>query len=118
MGGRYNIFMLGVALSVAAALCFGLSTTLQKHCLRRVSRFSFGEVVRNRVWMISILIGLIGIMFYLTALKYAPISVVQPTLAISIAMPVLVGWFAFGENMGSRWVHIIFIIAGVLLISL
>jgi uncharacterized membrane protein len=110
--------MLGIVFAVLAATCFGLSTTMQKYCLRRMKKLSFERIVKNRVWMISILVGVIGITFYLTALKYEQISIVQPMLAISIAIPVLVGWLGFNEKIRSRWIHILLIILGVLLISL
>lgn len=110
--------MLGLALSVLAAICFGLSTTMQKYFLRGMGSFSFGGLIRSRMWLSSLLVGLIGIMFYLAALKSAPISIVQPTLSLSIAIPVLAGWFAFGERLGARWVHILLIIGGVILLSL
>ena len=110
--------MLGLVLSVFAAICFGFSTTMQKHCLRGMGRFNFSRLIRSRVWVSSLLVGFIGILFYLAALKSAPISIVQPTLSLSIAIPVLAGWFAFGEKMGGRWIHVMLIIAGVILLSL
>jgi len=110
--------MLGLLLSVFAAVLFGFSTVLQKHCLRGLPRVSFKKVIKNKLWLLSLLIGLTGIFFYLAALKCAEISIVQPMLSISIAIPVLVGWFRFGERIGFRWVHILLIIAGVLMLSL
>ncbi len=113
-----NIFMLGIILSVLAAICFGLSTTMQKQFLRGIRSFSFSRLTKSPVWVSSLLVGFVGIIFYLAALTSAPISIVQPTLSLSIAIPVLAGWFAFGERPGGRWIHIFLIIAGVILLSL
>lgn len=118
MGDLNNIFMLGFYLSVLAAICFGFSTTMQKHYLRGMGRFSFSRLIRSKVWTSSLLVGFIGIMFYLAALKSAPISIVQPTLSLSIAIPVLAGWFVFGEKTRGRWIHVLLIIAGVIMLSL
>jgi uncharacterized membrane protein len=110
--------MLGLVLSIFAALLFGLSTVIQKYCLRGMPKFSFNGIIRNKVWILSLFVGFIGIIFYLAALRFAEISIVQPMLSVSIAVPVLVGWFGFRERIGSRWVHILLIIAGVVMISL
>ena len=110
--------MLGLMLSVIAALLFGSSTVIQKYCMRGMKRFSFNVIIRKKVWILSLLIGFIGIIFYLAALRYAEISIVQPMLSLSIAVPVLVGWFGFRERIGFRWVHILLIIAGVVMLSL
>jgi drug/metabolite transporter (DMT)-like permease len=110
--------MLGITLSVLAALCFGIATAVQKYCLKGVPKFSFKVLFKNRLWMLSLLLGLAGILFYLAALKFAEISLVQPMLSISIIVPVLIGWFFFGENVGDRWIHVLIIIMGVLLLSL
>ncbi len=110
--------MLGLFLSVFAALCFGLTAILQKYCMGDMSKFSFRKLMKNELWMLSVLIALIGLFSYLTALKYEPLSLVQPMLSISIVIPVLFGWFFFKEKIGTRWIHVILITAGVLLLSL
>ena len=110
--------MLGLVLSLFAALLFGSSTVIQKYCLKGMSRLSFNGIIRNKVWILSLLICFIGIIFYLAALRFAEISIVQPMLSVSIAVPVLVGWFGFRERIGFRWIHILLIIAGVVMLSL
>lgn len=110
--------MLGIILAFFAALMFGLCTVIQKYCLKGIKKLYIKDILRNRVWMISILVGLTGIFLYLAALHFAPISVVQPMLSISITIPVLVGWLMFKESLRSRWFHIMLIIVGVFLLSL
>lgn len=110
--------MPGLLLSVIAATLFGLTTVLQKRSLMGMRKLSVRRVLRDRLWTLSVFVGLAGIICYITAMRYSPISVVQPMLAISIATPVLVGWLAFGERMGSRWVHVVIMIIGIILVSL
>jgi uncharacterized membrane protein len=110
--------MLGIALSAFAAFLFGISTVLQKRCLKGIKKFSIRKIIKKKLWILSILMGLAGIVIYLAALKFESISIVQPMLSISIAVSVLFGWFIFDEETGSSWIYIILIVAGVLLISL
>jgi len=105
-------------LSFFAALCFGFSTAFQKHCLNRMPRFSFKKLVKSRLWILSVLIGLIGIFAYMAALKYEAISLVQPMLSISIVITVVIGRLMFDERIRKdRWLYITLIIAGVFLLS-
>ena len=110
--------MLGLVLSVFAALCFGLSTAFQKGRIAKLGGFSFRKLVTDRMWMASTLLGLIGILPYVFALKYEYISIVQPMLSISIVTSVAAGNILFGERIGNRAVFIALIITGVLMLSL
>ena len=110
--------MLGILLPILAAIFFGSSTALQKYCLNDLKKFSLRELVKRRMWLASLLLGFIGILLYVSAMKYGSISLVQPLLSISILIPVFVGWFWFGEKAGTGWVHIILILTGVVLLSL
>jgi drug/metabolite transporter (DMT)-like permease len=109
--------MLGAILAVAAALLIGASTVLQKHSMRRMRGFSLRMLASDRSWRLSVLVGICGVVFYLAALGYEPISFVQPMLAISMLVPVFAGWLFFGERMGPRWFHVVVILTGVVLLS-
>jgi len=110
--------MLGLVLSVFAALCFGLSTAFQKGRMARLRGFSFSKLAADRLWLASTMLGLIGIIPYVFALKYEYISIVQPMLSISIVTSVAAGRILFGERIGNRAVFICLIITGVLMLSL
>ena len=110
--------MLGIALSLAAAILFGVSTAMQKYSLKRMKKFSLQVLVRKRIWWLSVTVGLSGILTYMMALRFTQISVVQPMLSISIVIPVLVGWIFFKENLRQRWFPIFLIITGVILLTL
>ena len=110
--------MLGLVLSVFAALCFGLSTAFQKGRMVKLRGFSFRKLAADRMWIASTLLGLAGILPYVFALKYEYISIVQPMLSISIVTSVAAGRVLFGERIGKKAVFIGLIITGVLMLSL
>jgi drug/metabolite transporter (DMT)-like permease len=110
--------MLGMLLSLVAAAFFGTATTIQKYCMHRMKSFSLRRLMRKRLWLVSVLLGVFGILGYEMALSYETISIVQPMMSLSILIPVVAGWMLFGEKIGAKWLHIALIIAGVVLISL
>ncbi len=107
----------GFFLSIVAAMLFGITTAIQKYRLNDMRGFSIAVLLKDRAWLSSILVGLAGILVYLGALTFASITVVQPMIAVSMLIPVLAGWIFFGESIGTKWIHIIFIIVGVMLLS-
>jgi drug/metabolite transporter (DMT)-like permease len=109
--------MLGAILAISAALLLGISTVLQKHSMRDMGGFSLRALAGDRSWRLSVLVGFCGLVFYLAALGYEPISFVQPMLAVSIVVPIVAGWLFFGERIGVRWIHVALILVGVLLLS-
>lgn len=110
--------MLEIFLAVLAALFFAAALILQKYCLNHVRHISIKNLIKKKLYSVSLLFSLVGILLYTVALKYGSISLVQPILSLTIIFPVIVGWFFFNEKMGGRWVFIIIISAGVLLLSL
>ncbi|MFH0956637.1 MAG: EamA family transporter [Candidatus Aenigmatarchaeota archaeon] len=110
--------MLGAMLSIAAALLLGASTVLQKRSMMGMKGFSLGKLAMDRNWRLSVIVGFCGLLLYLAALGYEPISLVQPVLAVSMVVPLVAGWLFFGEKIGTKWVHVVLILAGVLLLSL
>jgi len=110
--------MLGILLSLVAAVFFGFSTTLQKRCVRCLSRFSIMGLCRDRNWLFSIMLSLAGILIYLAALRFEEISYVQPILSLSIVIPVLIGHILWKESIARKLFPIFLIIAGVVLLSL
>jgi drug/metabolite transporter (DMT)-like permease len=111
------MFSAGVLLSVLAALFFGISTAIQKYRIKEMKRFSLKRLVMDWTWRLSLLVGLFGIMTYIAALGYESISLVQPLVSVSILIPVFAGKMFFGEEIGAKWLHIIFILLGVVLLS-
>lgn len=109
--------MLGIVFALISAVCYGLMSAIQKYCLSSLKKFSLKKLVKNKFWLFSILVGFIGMLFYLLALRFAQLTIVQPLLSISLIIPVLIGYFSFKEKNVS-WISIILILIGVILVSL
>ena len=111
--------MLGVLLSLIVAICYGISATIQKYAISSMKKFSFKLLFKNRKWLVSLLVGTIGTLLYLFAVKIAPLSTVQVFLAISIIVPILAGFLFFKEKLKVReWLCVVLVIAGVFLTML
>ena len=110
--------MLGIILSVFASILIGTSATMQKYSLRRIRKFRLKKIFSNRLWILSVIIGGVGTLMYLFAMRLSPIHIVQPIIAVSMLIPVIFGSILFGEKIGNRWFHIIIIFIGVWLLSL
>lgn len=110
--------MLGVILAILAAILFGISTGMQKYSLERISKFSIRKMLFNKKWFSSLIVGGIGILFYLFAMRIAELSLVQSIISLTLIVQVLIGFAFFKEKLGViEWLAIIMVVAGVLLIA-
>lgn len=106
--------MLGVLLSFIMALCYGISATLQKYAVSSMKKFSFRKLFKNGKWLASMVIGALGSLSYLLALRVTPISTIQVFLSLSIVIPIVAGFLFFKEKMKVvQWLCVVMIIAGV-----
>ena len=111
--------MLEILLALFAAVCFGVATAIQKYSFFSMKRFSVRKMIINSRWLASILITLFGAVAYLYALRIVQLSTVQPVLSLALVVPVLAGVLFFKEKTGARkWVSIVLIISGVVLVSI
>ncbi len=99
---------LGVALALAAAACFETGYVLQALEARRsparaALRWAlFAYLVRRRLWVAGIGLSLIGWPLQILALDHAPLSLVQPTLAVGLLGLLALGSRVLGERVGTR----------------
>ena len=109
--------MLGIALSLITAFLFGLSATMQKYAIAKMKgKFSFKKMLFNVRWLGATCIGLFGIIAYVFAMRYAPLSTVQVFLALSIVVPIIAGFMFFKEKLSTReWICVVLILAGIAL---
>ena len=106
--------MLGIVLSLIVAVCYGISATMQKYAVSSIKKFSFRLLFKNRKWLASMFVGVIGTVAYLLAMKITPLSTVQVFLSLSIVIPVLAGFIFFKERLRVReWTCVALILAGV-----
>ena len=108
--------MLGVLLSLIVAVCYGISAAMQKYAISSMEKFSFRRLFKNKKWIASILVGTVGTLAYLLAMKTAPLSTVQVFLSFSIIIPILAGFVFFKEKLKMReWICVSLIVIGVIL---
>ena len=109
---------LGIVLAVVAALFFGVSVAMQKYGLESMEKFSIGSMIKNKKWITSLFIGLVGIILYLVALNQADLSVVQPITALTLVIPVIAGVVFFKEKIRRlEWLMLALVVAGIVLVS-
>jgi len=109
---------LGIILAVIAAVFFGISVAMQKYGLKSLKKFTIKGMVTNKRWILSIVIGVIGILLYLVALNLADLSTVQPVTALTLVIPVIAGVAFFKEKIGGfEWALLVLVIVGIVLVS-
>ena len=91
---------------------------MQKYDLLRMRKFSLMMALKRKRWLYSIPVGIAGLFFYMLALSYQSISIVQPLITSSLIIPVVAGHLFFREKIGVKWFHIILILGGAILLSL
>lgn len=112
-------YMLDIIFSILAAVCYGISASIQKYSFQGMKKFSIRRMIKNIRWLSALGIGFIGILIYLYALQIAALSVVQPMLALSMIIPIIFGIFFFGEKTSVHEIMgIILVIVGVVWISI
>ena len=102
----YNL-ELGVACACVASILFDLGVALQALEARSVShRHSLrpsllGRLVARPRWVFATLLAGAGWPFHVAALLLAPLTVVQPTLAIGLLLLLVLGDRMLGERVGA-----------------
>lgn len=110
----------GVAVAVAAAACFELAYVLQalearvtdaRHALRPTL---LGRLARRPRWLAGTALSGAGAALQVLALSLAPLSVVQPTLALGLVLLLVLARVVLHETVGRReLLGVLAIVAGV-----
>src|SRR3954465_5365634 len=96
----------GVASAAVAAACFDGGLAVQALDAREVPREHslhpalLGRWVRRRRWLAGTGLAFAGWPFHLLALGLAPLSLVQPTLALGLGVLLYLGHRVLGERVG------------------
>jgi hypothetical protein len=96
----------GVAAAAIAAVCFNGAVVLYAVESRTVSRDHglrlslVTQLARRRRWLAAVSLDALGWPFQLLALSLAPLTVVQPTLAVGLLLLLAVGARRLGEPVG------------------
>jgi drug/metabolite transporter (DMT)-like permease len=115
---------LGVVAAAGAALCFDGAVVLQAQDARRVHR-SHGlrlsllrRLVTQRRWLSGTALAVLGVPLQLGAFALAPVTVVQPTLAVGMLFLLAAGARLLDEHIGVReWSAAAAIVAGVVALA-
>src|SRR3954449_5915371 len=97
----------GIASAVVAAACFDGGLAIQALDARAVPKEHglhprlLARLVRRRRWLAATGLALAGWPFHLLALGLAPLSLVQPTLALGLVLLLYLGHRILGERVGA-----------------
>ncbi|MEM7819416.1 MAG: hypothetical protein QXD48_01145 [Candidatus Aenigmatarchaeota archaeon] len=109
--------IIGIILSVITMICFGFSTAIQKYALNKIEKFSIKSVLKNKMWLSTLIISAIGIATYLFALRISYLSLVQSIVSSTLIIPMFVGFVFFKEKLVIyEWISIILILIGIILV--
>jgi hypothetical protein len=112
--------LLGLACACAASVLFDVGVALQALEARATAAAQalrpslIGRLARSRRWLLGTLLAGSGWPFHLAALVLAPLTAVQPVLAIGLLLLLVLGDRMLGEAVGAREViAVVAIVAGV-----
>jgi drug/metabolite transporter (DMT)-like permease len=97
----------GVALAAVASLLYNLGLVIQTEAARReapsvgLDAALVARLFRRARWLAGTILVAIGWPFQAAALAFAPLTVVQPTLAVGLAVPLLAA-ARLGDRVRSR----------------
>ena len=109
---------LGFALALAAACCYETGYALQAVEARRAPADRalrpslIAHLVRRPVWVGATALSLIGWPLQIAALTEAPLTLVQPTLALGLLLLLVLGVRVLGERVGRREIVAVLMIIG------
>jgi drug/metabolite transporter (DMT)-like permease len=108
----------GFALAVAAACCYETGYALQALEARRapperaLRPSLIAHLVSRPVWVGATALSLLGWPLQIAALSQAPLTLVQPTLALGLLLLLVLGVRILGERVGAREVLAVILIIG------
>jgi drug/metabolite transporter (DMT)-like permease len=109
---------LGFALAVAAACCYETGYALQALEARRAPAERalrpslISHLLGRPVWVGATALSLLGWPLQITALSQAPLTLVQPTLALGLLLLLVLGVRILGERVGARELAAVILIIG------
>ena len=117
--------VLGILLAAAASSCFNLAIVVQAREARAVGREHsmrlslLGQLARRRRWLAGLALSALAVPLQTLALTLAPLSVVQPAVAVGLVVLLVAGSRMLGERVGGREVLCVgAIAAGVVFVTL
>jgi drug/metabolite transporter (DMT)-like permease len=113
IGGSETV---GFLIAVAAAACYDTGYALQALEARRAPKGHamrvslLGHLLTRRPWLAATALSLLGFPLQVLALTKAPITLVQPTLALGLLLLLALGRRILGESVGVREIAAVLVI--------
>src|SRR3954447_16306025 len=114
----------GIAAAAVAAACFDAGLALQALDARELPKEHglrprlLGRLVRRKRWVAGTGLAFGGWPFHLLALGLAPLSLVQPTLALGLVLLLYLGHRVLGERVGrTELLAVAGVVAGVAVLA-
>jgi len=114
----------GMLAAACAAACYEIGYALQARASRRapgeleLRPRLLGALAGQRLWVGGVALAALGWPLQLLALRYAPLTVVQPTLALGLVLLLALAARYLGERVRSRHVlAVVAVVAGVAAIA-
>ena len=115
----------GFLVALGAAACFDTAYAVQALEARTVDKTHalraslLGQLLRRPRWVASMVLIGVGYALQVVALGLAPLTLVQPVLALGLVLLLYLGWRVLGEHVGAREIGaVLAILAGVTAIAL
>ena len=114
----------GMVAAGCAAVCYEVGYALQARGSRRapvelgLRPGLLGSLARQRLWVVGVALAVLGWPLQLLALRYAPLTVVQPTLALGLVLLLALAARFLGERVRVRHaLAVVAVVAGVAAIA-
>jgi uncharacterized membrane protein len=109
--------MLGILLELVSATLSAVGTILQKEGLQKIKKWK--DVLKSRRWILGYAILYSSFIFYVLALKYERLSVIQPIGNFSIIALVILEFVFLKERLKTKEIiALILFFSGILLVWL
>jgi len=115
-----NPHLAGVLIALAASALYAIGIGMQAVEARQAPRDEtlrlalLGRLIQRPIWLAGAALGVLGWVLQAVALMFAPITLVEPTLAMSLVFLLFLGARRLGEHVG-RWerVGVVCVAAGL-----
>lgn len=114
----------GFLVAIAAAACYEVAYIIQALAARReeggekLQTSLIGRLLRRPLWLFGTALSGVAVLLQVFALTLAPLTVVQPTLALGLVGMLVLARVTLHEHVGAReWLGVAGIVAGVAAIA-
>jgi drug/metabolite transporter (DMT)-like permease len=109
--------MIGIILIIFSAIVTAIGIFLQKIGLKKVKKWK--DVIKSYKWMLGYSLFIPGFIFYILALKYERLSIIQPISNFSIIVLVILETIFLNEKIKKHEIFALFLFfTGIILTGL